>query len=102
LTPRKAVNWIAGVVWKCLRKRPRDLVPQLVGAYTGDASRGTWRKGVRAVTPGKRTAPPLNEYNGLIRLRILDLGGWVNRVLKRPDIYDRPLTLPVSPGPKRP
>lgn len=50
-------------------------------------------------TKMSKASPLLNEYNGLIRLKVLDLGGLINRVLKRPDIYDRDLTL--SPGSKQ-
>ena len=48
-----------------------------------------------------KASPLLNEYHGLIRLKVPDLGGSINRVLKRPDIYDRDLTAPASSTSKR-
>jgi hypothetical protein len=43
----------------------------------------------------------LTEHNGQIRLRVLDIGRVVDRLLGRPDVYDRDLVDPVPPTTKR-
>ena len=49
----------------------------------------------------QKSSSLLTEHNGQIRLRVLDIGRVVDRLLGRPDVYDRDLVDPVPPTTKR-